>query len=71
MVSLHEALQQQDSLRELVDAGRLVIKTSALERVVDERGPAAQRRAQSLHRGAIWLSERRLTISRGTPTPPN
>jgi len=68
-VDLDEALRQQEALMEIVDANHLVIKTSVLEQVVDTWPPATQRRAQYLHRGTIWLSEKRLALSRVMPTP--
>ena len=49
---------------------RLVIKTSVLERVIDVWPSETQRRAHYLHRGTIWLSETRLSLSRTVPTPP-
>jgi len=70
-VDLDEALRQQQALMEIVNANRLVIKTSVLERVIDAWPSETQRRAHYLHRGTIWLSETRLSLSRTVPTPPS
>jgi len=69
-VDLDEALRQQQALMEIVNANRLVIKTSVLERVIDAWPSETRRRAHYLHRGTIWLSEERLSLSRTVPTPP-
>ncbi len=70
-VNLDEALRQQQTLMEIVNANRLVIKTNALERVIDAWPSETQRRAHYLHRGTIWLSAARLSLSRTVPTPPS
>ena len=68
-VDLEAALRQQEAMSELVEDGRLVVKTALLERVADDWPPAMQRRAQALHSGTIWLSEAGLALSRVTPLP--
>lgn len=65
--SLEEALEQQESLTELANAGQLVIKTALLEKVTDEWPAQERRRAQAAHAGMIWLSEVGLSLSRITP----
>ncbi len=68
-VDLDEAMRQQHAMMAVVDASRLVLKTSILQQVVDSWPPASQRRAQYLFRGIIGLSEKRLVLSRVMPTP--
>ncbi|QIN81455.1 helix-turn-helix domain-containing protein [Rubrobacter tropicus] len=65
--SLEEALEQQEALTEIANAGQLVIKTALLERVTDEWTAEERRRAQAAHAGMIWLSEAGLSLSRVTP----
>ena len=69
-VDLDEALRQQQGLMEIVNANRLVIKTSVLQKVMDGWTPETQRLAQYLHRGTIWLSHNHLLLSRSVPAPP-
>jgi len=69
-VDLDEAMRQQHALMEIVNANRLVMKTSILERVVGNWPLETQRRAEYLHRGTIWLSEDHLSLSRSVPAPP-
>jgi excisionase family DNA binding protein len=68
-VDLEKALRQQEAVTELVEDGRLVVKTALLEQVADDWPPTTQRRAQTLHSGTIWLSEAGLALSRVTPLP--
>ena len=68
-VELETALEQQERLSELVDAGRLVVKTAAIEEAIGGWSPAALRRAQSLHSGTILASAGGLWLSRATPMP--
>jgi excisionase family DNA binding protein len=68
-IDLDTALRQQEALTEMVDTQQLVVKTSVLERVVDEWPSATLRRAQAAHSGVIWLSERGLVLSRVRPLP--
>ena len=70
-VDLDGALAQQEEMAELVRANRLVVKTAVLERTLDEWPSATLRRAQALHAGTIWVSERGLALSRFTPMPPS
>lgn len=69
-VDLDEALRQQQGLMEIVNASRLVMKTSVLQTVMDAWTPETQRLAQYLHRGTIWLSHDHLLLSRSVPAPP-
>ena len=68
-VDLETALEQQERLTELVDARRLVVKTAALEEVIDEWPVVTLRRAQSSHSATILCSESGLSLSRMTPMP--
>ncbi len=68
-VELETALEQQEKLTELVDARHLVVKTAALEKVIEEWPASALRRVQSLHSGTILASESGLSMSRATPMP--
>jgi len=65
-IGLEAALKQQQALRQIVEEGRLVLKTAVLEEVVDEWPGKMVRRAQVLHGGTIWLSEASLALSRVT-----
>jgi excisionase family DNA binding protein len=69
-VDLDTALKQQERLTEIVDARQLVVKTAALEEVIDEWPSAELRRAQSSHSATILASERGLSLSRATSMPP-
>src|SRR5215218_8253681 len=69
-VDLETALEQQKRLTELVDARQLVVKTAALEEVIDEWPSAELRRAQSSHSATILASASGLSLSRATPMPP-
>ncbi len=64
------ALEQQERLTELVDAGNLVVKTAALDEAIDEWPAVALRRAQSAHSATILASEAGLSLSRVMPMPP-
>jgi excisionase family DNA binding protein len=68
-VDLDTALKQQERLTELVDTRQLIVKTAALEEVIDEWSAAALRRAQSFHSGTIFASETGLSLSRAMPMP--
>jgi excisionase family DNA binding protein len=70
-VDLDKALEQQERLTEIVDARRLVVKTAALEEVVDEWTWSSLRRVQSFHSGTIFASETGLSLSRARPMPPS
>jgi excisionase family DNA binding protein len=70
-VDLETALEQQRSLKELVDARQLVVKTAAIEEAIDEWTPSTLRRAQSWHSATILASESGLSLSRSTPMPPS
>lgn len=68
-VPLDEALRQQQALKEIVNASRVVIKTSVLQRVMEAWSVEEQRRARFLHRGMIWFSHGNLSLSRSVPPP--
>jgi excisionase family DNA binding protein len=68
-VDLETALEQQRSLKELVDARQLVVKTGTIEEAIDEWTPSTLRRAQSAHSAMILASESGLSLSRSTPMP--
>lgn len=68
-VDFEVALCQQRELAQLVEGNRLVVKTAALEEVVDDWPIAEQRQAYSTHSGTIWISESGLAFSRVTPLP--
>jgi excisionase family DNA binding protein len=68
-VGLESALEQQGRLAELVGDRQLVVKTAALEEVVDEWTSATLRRAQSSHSGTILAYESGLSLSRVMPMP--
>jgi excisionase family DNA binding protein len=70
-VDLNTALEQQKLLSELVDAGRLVVKTAAIEEALDEWPASQLRRVQSAHSAIILASEEGLSLSRATPMPPS
>jgi excisionase family DNA binding protein len=70
-VDLDTALEQQERLAEIVDAGQLVVKTAALEEAIGEWSSAEFMRAQSSHSATIMASESGLILSRGTPMPPS
>jgi excisionase family DNA binding protein len=69
-VDLETALEQQERLTEIVDTRQLVVKTAALEEIIDEWPSAELRRAQSSHSATILASESGLSLSRATPMPP-
>jgi excisionase family DNA binding protein len=69
-VNLGEALKRQEELTQFVSPRQLVVKTGVLQEVADEWPSEAQRQAQTLHSGMIWLSEAGLSLSRVTPLPP-
>src|SRR5215211_5466622 len=69
-VELETALEQQKRLTELVDANQLVVKTAAIEEVIDHWSASKLRRVQSTHSAIILASEEELSLSRATPMPP-
>src|SRR3712207_1570157 len=69
-VGLETALEQQQTLSELVDARHLVVKTAAIEEAIEEWPASALRRVQATHSGIIMASEAGLSLSRATPMPP-
>ncbi len=70
-VDLETALEQQRKLADLVNARRLVVKTAALEKAVEEWSSSELRRVQSAHSAIILASEDGLYLSRATPMPPS
>jgi len=68
-VDLDTALEEQDRLSELVDTRQLVVKTAALDEVIDEWPSSALRRAQSAHSGNILASKSGLLLGRAFPMP--
>jgi excisionase family DNA binding protein len=68
-VDLETALEQQGRLNDLVDARQLVVKTAALEEVIDEWPSSVLRRAQSSHSGTILATQSGLSLSRAGPMP--
>jgi hypothetical protein len=70
-LDLQTALEQQERLTELVDAGQLVVKTAALEAALEEWSASELRRVQSSHAATILASESGLSLSRATPMPPS
>jgi hypothetical protein len=68
-VDLETALEQQGRLNDLVDARQLVVKTAALEEVIDEWPSSFLRRAQSSHAGTILATQNGLSLSRAGPMP--
>jgi hypothetical protein len=70
-VELDAALEQQKRLSELVDSGRLVVKTAALEEAIDDWPASQLRRVQSTHSAIILASEEGLSLSRATPMSPS
>src|SRR3954453_16313548 len=70
-VELETALEQQESLTELVDAGQLVVKTAAVEEALEEWPASQLSRVQSKHSAIILASEEGLSLSRATPMPPS
>ena len=70
-VELEQAIEQQKRLSELVDAGRLVVKTAAIEEAIDQWSASKLRRVQSMHSAIILASEEELSLSRATPMPPS
>ena len=69
-VDLETALEQQQRLADLVGGRPLVVKTAALEEVIEKWPSSALRRAQSSHSGTILAYESGLSLSRSTPMPP-
>ena len=70
-VDVDAALEQQERLAEFVDARQLVVKTAALEEVIEQWPAAGLRRVQSSHAGTIFASENGLSLGRATPMPPS
>jgi hypothetical protein len=69
-VDLETALEQHQRLADLVGDRPLVVKTAALEEVIEKWPSSALRRAQSSHSGTILAYESGLSLSRSTPMPP-
>jgi excisionase family DNA binding protein len=70
-VDLQTALEQQKRLAELVDTRQLVVKTAAVEEVIDEWPLSRLSWLQSSHSAIILASEGGLSLSRATPMPPS
>jgi excisionase family DNA binding protein len=70
-VDLQTALEQQKRLTELVDTRQLVVKTAALEEVIDEWPLSRLSWVQTSHSAIILASEGGLSLSRATPMPPS
>jgi excisionase family DNA binding protein len=70
-LDLETAIEQQKRLSELVEAGRLVVKTAAIEEAIDKWSAPQLRRVQSTHSAIILASEEELSLSRATPMPPS
>ena len=70
-VDLETALEQQQRLADLVGEWPLVVKTAALEEVIEAWPSSALRRAQASHSGTILAYESGLSLSRATPMPPS
>ena len=70
-IELERALEQQKRLTELVDAGRLVFKTAAIEEAIEEWSASKLRQVQSMHSAIVLASEEELSMSRATPMPPS
>lgn len=68
-IGLDAALEQQQTLREIVEFGQFVVKTAVLEEITDEWPGKLLRRAQVAHSGMIWFSESGLAFNRVTPPP--
>ncbi|CAA9435091.1 MAG: hypothetical protein AVDCRST_MAG03-3458 [uncultured Rubrobacteraceae bacterium] len=68
-VDLETALEQQRRLADLVGHRPLVVKTAALEEVIEKWPSSALRRAQSSHSGTILAYESGLSLSRSAPMP--
>ena len=68
-VDLETALEQQQRLADLVGDRPLVVKTAALEEVIEKWPSSALGRAQSSHSGTILAYESGLSLSRSTPMP--
>lgn len=70
-VDLEEALRHQGELTRFAEgSGRLVVRTSVLERLVEGWSARFMRRAQGAHLGTMWVCEDGLTLSRTSPLPP-
>ena len=69
-IDLETALEQQQRLADLVGDRPLVVKTAALEEVIEKWPSSALGRAQSSHSGTILAYESGLSLSRSTPMPP-
>ncbi len=67
-MSLERALEQQEAISKIT-SGSLVVNTAALEEAIDDWPPATLRRAQVVHSGQIWLSEKGISVSRVAPLP--
>ena len=68
-VDLQTALRQQARIAALVDANRLVVKSTVLEAIADGWSPAEFRQAQRSHRGLIRVARDGLLLTRVVPLP--
>jgi excisionase family DNA binding protein len=68
-VDLAVMIAQQEQLANLADPTRLVVKTAAIEAVVEDWTPTALRLAQSAERGLIRIAHTGLVLSRAVPLP--
>jgi excisionase family DNA binding protein len=68
-VDLSMMIAQQEQLAQMVDPTRLVVKTAAIESVVEDWTPAALRLAQSSERGLIRIAHSGLVLGRSVPLP--
>jgi excisionase family DNA binding protein len=66
---LETALEHQEEITQLAENSLLVVKTSMLEDELDEWPGADLRRAQVMHLGTIWISEKGVALSRVSPPP--
>ena len=60
-------LRQQQALAEVINSGRLVVKTALMEEVATGWPSNMLRKVQARHSGTIWLSEDGLVLSRTKP----
>lgn len=64
---LETTLEHQEEITQLVKNSLLVVKTSMLEHELEEWPAADFRRAQVMHLGTIWISEKGVALSRLSP----
>ena len=63
-VDVETALKHQEEISEFVRDKPLVVKTSVLEASLEEWPGTLVLRAQAVHSGSMWLTERGLALSR-------